>query len=124
MVKFATDGSLPIAINYTTEHEYDERKVGLKDFALERGTHLPRLGYLAVGDKFTTNCVSSGTGAASFSAVETAVKAGTAIYGGASTDGSIALGTSEPSFGPVLLVVAVTTMPDGQKGIKFQVLKA
>ena len=32
-VKFATDDSLPIALNYTTEHMYDERKVGLKDFS-------------------------------------------------------------------------------------------
>ena len=55
-VKFATDGSLPIALNYTTEHMYDERANALKDFKLERGTFLPRLGYLSVGDLFTTNC--------------------------------------------------------------------
>ena len=49
----------PIALNYTTEHMYDERHNALKDFKLDRKDGFyPRLGYLAVGDKFTTNCVS------------------------------------------------------------------
>jgi hypothetical protein len=37
---------------------YDERAIGLKNFKLDKDTFLPRLGYLATGDKFTTNCVS------------------------------------------------------------------
>ena len=35
VVKFATDASLPIALNYTTEHMYDEMTSGLKNFKLE-----------------------------------------------------------------------------------------
>ena len=57
-VKYAVDGTLPVALNYSAEHIYDERTPGLKDFALDgTGDFLPRLGYLAVGDKFTTNCI-------------------------------------------------------------------
>ena len=32
-----------IALNYTTEHMYDEREKGLKDFKLDKDTFLPRL---------------------------------------------------------------------------------
>lgn len=129
-VKFPqADETLPIALNYTAEHMYDERKSGLKDFILERGTFLPRLGYLSVGDKFTTNTISYDN--TTYSTVE-ALTAATAtdklkdtpIYGGISTDGSILLDDTAPSVGPVLSVVKGTTMPDGQFGIKFIVVKA
>ena len=128
-VKPATDGKLPIALNYSTEHMFDERKPGLKNFYLKRGTYLPRLGYLSVGDTFTTNCLSYDTD--NWADAEALVTATTVealgtnpIYAGAGTDGSILLSKTEPAFGPVLLVVEGTTMPDGQFGLKFHVLKA
>lgn len=46
-----------IALNYTTEHMYDEREKGLKHFKLDKNTFLPRLGYIGTPDKFTTNTV-------------------------------------------------------------------
>ena len=51
-VKLPTNASLPLALVYSTEHIYDERTPGLKNFRLN-GTNdfLPRLGYLDVGDK-------------------------------------------------------------------------
>ena len=130
VVKFADDASLPIALNYTTEHMYDERTPGLKNFRLESGTFLPRLGYLSVGDKFTTNCVSYDSATDSTWTSDDEFKkalakdklATTPVYGGISADGSIAVSATKPSAGPVLLVVAATTMPDGQFGIKFQAL--
>ena len=133
VVKFfdSSDDTYPIALNYTAEHMYDERANALKDFKLERGSFLPRLGYLAVGDLFTTNCISYDKGSSSGQfadddAVKTALAAiGTSpLYGGASADGTIALGTSAPAKGPVLKVVEKTTMPDGTLGVKFQVLTA
>lgn len=131
VVKFAEDATLPIALNYSAEHMYDERTVGLKDFklGLEDGFY-PRLGYLAVGDKFTTNCLSYDSTSDSTwtgdEAVATALDAigTTPVYGGIATDGSIKLSATKPSAGPVLLVVEKTTMPDGQLGVKFQVLTA
>ena len=132
-VKFfdSTNDVYPIALNYTTEHMYDERANALKDFKLEPGTFYPRLGYLSVGDLFTTNCISydKGSGSGQFAndaALETALAAiaSTPLYGGASADGSIAIATSAPEKGPVLKVVEKTTMPDGTLGVKFQVLTA
>ena len=127
-VKFPAENSnLPIALNYTTEHMYDERANALKDFSLERGTFLPRLGYLATGDLFTTNCVGyDSTEFADDDALIAALEAigTTAVYGGVSEEGAIALSATAPEAGPVLKAVEYTTMPDGTPGIKFQVLTA
>lgn len=121
-IKFAVDGDLPIALNYSAEHMYDERKEGLKNFALERGTFLPRLGYLAVGDKFTTNCVGYDDGEwATVELLKAAFEAGTKIYGGASDQGVIKVSATKPAYGPVL-ICKKGTMPDGQFAIKFHVL--
>ena len=63
-VEYPAAGAEMFGLNYTSEHMYDERLVGgLKHFRLDKGTFLPRLGYLAVGDKFTTNTVVYDDGA-------------------------------------------------------------
>ena len=132
-VKFfdSSNDVYPIALNYTAEHMYDERANALKDFKLERGSFLPILGYLSVGDLFTTNCIGydKGSGSGQFAddaALITALEAigTTPLYGGASAGGEIVIGTSKPAKGPVLKVVEYTTMPDGTDGVKFQVLSA
>lgn len=128
-VKLPVDGSLPIALNYSSEHMYDERKPGLKNFALKgKDDFLPRLGYLSVGDKFTANLVSYDstvdTTWTNDSAVLSALDSykASVIYGGACADGSILLSATAPTYGPKLKVVEKTTMPDSTIGIKFQVL--
>lgn len=124
-VKFAdaSDTNQIIALNYSSEHIYDERTPGLKNFAIHKDSEYfyPRLGYLSVGDKFTTNTVDLGS-YADLSAVDSAVASG--VYGGISTSGAIALDSAVPSVGPALKVVKVTTMPDGTPGVKFQCIKA
>lgn len=126
-IKFAKDDSMPIALNYTTEHMYDERANALKDFKLERGTFLPRLGFLSVGELFTTNCMGYDDGDfADDDALEEAFDAiaDTPLYGGISDEGAIKVSATKPTAGPVLLAVEKTTMPDGQLAMKFQVLEA
>ena len=127
IVKFPVAGEkFPIALNYTTEHMYDERTPGLKNFSLKKGSFLPRLGYLAVGDKFTTNCICMDDGEfADVEALKSAMEADGIIYGGISEMGAIKVSATEPEEGPVLMVVRGTgagSMPDGQFGIKFQVV--
>ena len=139
-IKFATSANIavmPVALNYTTEHMYDERANALKDFKLELGEFYPRLGFLSVGELFTTNCVgyddaewtATGSGATAKTADENfkeacAAVATTPLYGGVSDEGAIAVSATAPEAGPVLKVVEATTMPDGTFGIKFQVLTA
>ena len=135
--KSAVIATCPVALNYTTEHMYDERANALKDFKLELGEFYPRLGFLSVGELFTTNTVgydseewtATGSGATAKTADENfkaacAAVATTPLYGGISDEGAIAVSATAPEDGPVLKVVEVTTMPDGSFGIKFQVLKA
>ena len=127
-VKYAVDGSLPVALNYSAEHMYDERADGLKDFYLKgTGDYLPRLGYLSVGDKFTTNCIGYDSAVDSSWTTESAfisalgAYASNALYGGISAKGAILVSATAPTVGPKLRVVEKTTMPNGTLGVKFQV---
>lgn len=127
VVKFPVAGEIfPIALNYTTEHMYDERAKGLKNFSLNKGEFLPRLGYLAVGDKFTTNCLCADDAEfADVDAVKAAYEAKEVLYGGISEMGAIKVSATKPAEGPVLMAIqgpGAGSMPDGQFAIKFQVM--
>lgn len=133
-VKLPTGSDDFYGLNYTTEHMYDERANALKDFYLERGTFLPRLGYLAKGDKFTTNTVAyddtefaavttSGSEKTAEQVFKEAVAAigTTALYGKPCANGYIQVTATKPT-GLTLKVIKSTTMPDGQFALKFQVI--
>ena len=113
------------ALNYSAEHMYDERKPGLKNFNLKSAAagedFLPRVGYLAAGDLWTTNCIDLGS-YASVGAVASALASG-AVYAAAGTQGAVVLDSAAPSVGPVIQVIKKTTMPDGQDAFQLQVLK-
>lgn len=101
-----------IALNYTTEHMYDEREEGLKHFKLDKNTFLPRLGYIGTPDKFTTNtvCYEEGTNPADYKYGKACATEG--------FEGYIELtNTREGAY--VEVINADTTMPDGQKAVKF-----
>lgn len=125
-VKLPKDDSLPIALVYSTEHMYDERTPGLKNFKLNGSDDFfPRLGYLSVGDKYRTNCICYDS--ADFPTEEDLIKAlktcaATPVYGMADASGATKLSATPGTYGPKLKVVAFDTMPDGQKGVKLQVL--
>ena len=120
-VKMPGEGDDFLALNYTTEHMYDERLAhGLKHFKLEKNSFLPRLGYLATGDKFTTNCIAVADDAAvADKATDDEVKAvlATAKYGKACALGAIELTADKADA--IVKVVEATTMPDGQFAVKF-----
>ena len=117
--------TMPLALHYSSEHMYDERKPGLKNFKLERGSFLPRLGYLSLGDKFTTNCICYDT--SEFDSEETLLTAlefetlkTTPVYAVASTMGAWKL--TKTAGGALARVLAKTTMPDGQVAVKLQAM--
>ena len=113
------------ALNYSAEHMYDERKPGLKNFNLKSAAagedFLPRVGYLAAGDLWTTNCIDLGS-YASVGAVASALASGE-VYAAVGTKGAVVLDSAAPSVGPVIQVIKKTTMPDGQDAFQLQVLK-
>ena len=130
-IKLPVEGSeLPVALNYTAEHMYDSRKAGLKNFKLDiEDGFYPRLGYLDIGDKFTTNCIAYNTEEfKDEDAIEAAYEAvaETALYGTTCENGAILVTKTMPENGLVLKAVTGTgagSMPDGQFAIKFQVVK-
>lgn len=121
---------LPLALVYSTEHMYDERKNSLGDFYLPVGTFYPRMGYLQKGEVFTTNAVVYDSSKfTSLDAIREAVEAGS-VVGVASNTGRIALVSGEDgepsdlgSISLILRAVKYYTMPNGAPGIKFQVIK-
>ena len=121
-VRYPAAGDYMFGLNYTSEHMYDERLVGgLKYYKTDKDSFLPRLGYLAVGDKFTTNTVIYDDAANITTMVYGYVKAGDKGY--------IRLSAEKPSDAideaPLLRVIdAKATMPNGAPAIKFQCIKA
>ena len=121
-VRYPAAGDYMFGLNYTSEHMYDERLVGgLKYYKTDKDSFLPRLGYLAVGDKFTTNTVVYDETLTITNAVYGYVKAG--------DNGYIRLSAEKPSDAideaPLLRVIdAKATMPNGTPAIKFQCIKA
>lgn len=129
VVRFAKEDEwAPIALNYTTEHMYDERTPGLKNFKLNgKDDFYPRVGFPSVGDKWTSNCVCYDTEEfADEDALGEALDAikTTALYGVPSAIGAVQLTATAPEAGFCLIVTDKTTMPDGTLGIKFQVINA
>lgn len=132
-IKLPTSGNIakyPLALNYTAEHMYDERANGLKDFKLsiEDGFY-PRLGYLAVGDKFTTNTICYDTNDfADDDAVKTAFAAigTTPLYAAPYEDGYWQLLDDLTGVSGLYCAVVTGTgagsMPDGQFALKLQVM--
>lgn len=118
------------ALNYSTEHMYDERQYALKTFRLNSvNDFYPRLGYLAAGDKYTTNALCFDTeeenGWKTEEEVMTALAAfaTTPVYAGACENGYHKLTPAIPTYGPALRVIEVYTMPDGQFGVKLEAIR-
>ena len=107
-----------IALNYTTEHMYDERANALKNFKLDANSFLPRMGYLSAGDRYTTNTVEFegyDDEAAFLAALGT-----TTLYAHPAADGYHLVNATADNA--IALAVAATTMPDGQNAVKFVAL--
>lgn len=121
-VRYPAAGDYMFGLNYTSEYMYDERLAGgLKYYKTDKDSFLPRLGYLAVGDKFTTNTVVYADTLTLTNAVYGYVKAG--------DNGYIRLSAEKPTDAiaeaPLLRVIdAKATMPNGAPAVKFQCVKA
>ena len=127
LIKKPTAATQPMGIVYSTEHLYtDTGEVNaLKDYYMTPGGFLPRLGYLAMGDKFTTNCVSYNDTDYSTESLFLTALAGvgtTALFGTWCSSGTIEVVNTAPTTGPKFEVLKKTTMPDGTVGIKFRVV--
>lgn len=114
----------PWMLVYNEEKLYDERKQMHKDWAMKKedyndGVMTPRVFLLEPGDIYTTNCFEANT---SDKAETTGVSVSVGDYFTPGTSGYLIAGTTA-SASPLLKVVKYYTMPDGQDGVKLQVVK-
>lgn len=128
--------SAPIGIVYTTEKEYDREHYGLQRFGRKIAGDYPRVGLLGVGDTVTTNCLQYDTANfANDAALDAALKAiGTtplyvAIHPvGQNETVSAANAIPEivkaaPQSGIYGKIVKYYTIPNGGKGVKYQIIR-
>lgn len=131
--KPASANSKPIGIVYTAEKEYDDYHYGLQYFGRKIEGDYPRVGLLGIGDTVTTNCLqydeaNSGDNAfANFAALEAALNAigTTPLYVGIPASGDKAVPQilkSAPESGIYGKIVKYYTVPNGEKGVKYQII--
>lgn len=115
----------PIGIVYTTEKEYSSYDAGLKNFS-QKGGDYPRVGIFGLGDTVTTNCLQyDESDYSTFAALEAALNAAatTPMYVVATAgDGVPTLTADEPDGGTYGVVTKYYTVPNGEKGVKYQIV--
>ena len=119
----------PVGIVYTTEKEYGYYDIGLASHCWVAGDY-PRVGILGMGDTITTNCLQYDTNEfTDFAALETALAAAatTPVYVVPVANNAVPkLTASKPQAGQVSVYGVVTkyyTVPNGDKGVKYQIVK-
>ena len=121
----ATDS--PIGIVYTTEKEYDIMHYGLQRFGRKIAGDYPRVGILGLGDTVTTNCLQYDTSDfADDDALDTALKdlATTPLYVAIAAGSPVPQIVDEiPDAGIYGKIVKYDTLPNGGKGVKYQIMR-
>ena len=116
-----------IGIVYTTEKEYDYWHAGLKNFGRKIAGDYPRVGLLGVGDTVTTNCLQYNTSnfadddalVAALEAIDT-----TPLYVGICAGSAVPeILKAAPADGIYAKVVKYYTVPNGEPGVKYQVVR-
>lgn len=121
--------SKPMGIVYTTEKEYDIFHYGLKTFGRKIAGDYPRVGILGIGDTVTTNCFQYDTDHfADEAAIDTYFATPTNVA-------YVVIPASGTKCVPQLVkalpggyngiygkVVKYYTVPNGEKGIKYQII--
>jgi hypothetical protein len=129
----ATDA--PIGIVYTTEKEYDREHYGLQRFGRKIAGDYPRVGLFGIGDTVTTNCLQYSTDnfaneAALWAALEDIEAHPLYVVPGVGTDLADASAKAVPEIvkaapegGIYAKIVKYYTVPNGGKGVKYQIIK-
>jgi hypothetical protein len=128
----------PVGIVYTTEKEYDDNHYGLQTFGRKIAGDYPRVGILGIGDTVTTNCLQYDD-EEEFAAVTTTGKEKTSdqVLFDALDDidahplyvvpvvgsGVPQITATKPQSGIYAKVVKFYTVPNGERGVKYQVIR-
>ena len=119
--------SSPIGIVYTTEKEYDMMHYGLQRFGRKVAGDYPRVGIFGLGDTVTTNCLQYDD--AEFTSEAKLWEAledldNTPLYVKAVAGSPVPqLTATDPNgSGTYAKVVKYYTVPNGGKGVKYQIV--
>ena len=123
----------PIGIVYTAEKEYDDYHYGLQYFGRKIAGDYPRVGILGIGDTVTTNCLQYNTtdfadDDALFEALAAIDTTPLYVIPGVAADGTTtskavpAITKSKPNSGIYAKIVKFYTVPNGEKGVKYQII--
>lgn len=116
----------PIGIVYTAEKEYDMYHYGLKTFGRKIEGDYPRVGILGLGDTVTTNCLQyDDSEFATVDALYAALEAWetTPVYVAiVAGDPVPKLTATKPQSGIYGKVTKFYTVPNGEKGVKYQIV--
>ncbi len=119
----------PIGIVYTTEKEYDYMHMGLQRFGRKIAGDYPRVGILGLGDTVTTNCLQYDTAHfADDEALEAALNdlAANPLYVGIKAGSAVPQifkSANKPGSGILAKIVKYYTVPNGGKGVKYQIVR-
>ena len=122
----------PIGIVYTTEKEYDDYHYGLARFGRKIAGDYPRVGLLGIGDTVTTNCLQYDTSdfaddAALFAALEAIKTTPLYVVPGVAAATNVAKAVPQivkavPNSGIYAKIVKFYTVPNGEAGVKYQII--
>jgi hypothetical protein len=122
-VKKPVDATSAVLLHASVEKDYQE--LGRKNFVVKQGEFLPRLYKLKVGDRFETNCVEHDDAVYANYAAIVAANNATTVYGVPNASGNIRIVATPAGTEAVQLkVVEGVTLPNGESGLKFVVVKA
>ena len=116
-----------IGIVYTTEKEYDREHYGLQRFGRKVAGDYPRVGIFGLGDTVTTNCLQYDEGeftteAKLWEALEKDLAANPLYVKAVAGSPVPQLTASKPGSGTYAKVVKFYTVPNGGKGVKYQIV--
>jgi hypothetical protein len=126
----------PIGIVYTTEKEYDIFHYGLQTFGRKIAGDYPRVGLFGIGDTVTTNCLqyddsefqavtTTGSEKTSDEVLFDALKAidTTPLYVVPVAGSAVPkITATKPQSGIYAKVVKFYTVPNGEPGVKYQII--
>ena len=126
----------PIGVVYTAEKEYDNAHYGLKTFGRKVAGDYPRVGILGLGDTMTTNCLqyddtefaavtTTGSEKTSDEVLFEALKAWqtTPIYVALVAGSPVPkLTATKPASGIYGKVTKFYTVPNGEPGVKYEIV--
>jgi len=122
----------PIGIVYTAEKEYDDYHYGLARFGRKIAGDYPRVGLLGIGDTVTTNCLQYdesdfATEADLFDALNAINTTPLYVVPGVAAATNVAKAVPQivktaPNSGIYAKIVKFYTVPNGEAGVKYQVI--